>query len=75
MRSAGGSRPRCKVVSVSKWGKCDECGGEVWFDAHVTADGVVVNTFETAFCPRCGEDGDGEIKHGYTIIEGSPPCR
>jgi hypothetical protein len=37
---------------------CNECDGEVWFDAYVTASGEVVATFDNAYCPICdGESG------------------
>ena len=58
---------------MAKWAKCDDCGSEAYFDALVDADGEIYNVFETAFCPRCSETGDGEIKHNYSIVQGTQP--
>ena len=58
---------------MAKWAKCDDCGSEVWFDAYATLDGEVINMFETAFCSKCSETGDGEIKYAYSIVNGTPP--
>ena len=27
---------------MAKWAKCDRCGAEVWFDAYVTYNEIVI---------------------------------
>lgn len=58
---------------MAKWARCDDCGSEAYFDALVDADGEVYNTFDSAFCPKCSENGGGEIKYAYTVLDGTPP--
>ena len=55
---------------MAKWAKCDRCGAEVWFDAYVTYNEEIVNTFERAYCPGCEED----IKYNYTVVDGPAPA-
>ena len=51
-----------------QWAKCDECGGEVWFDAWVDLNGQVAGgPYDTTFCSAC----EGEAF--YTVVDGDPP--
>lgn len=54
---------------MAKWAKCDRCGAEAYFDALVTYEGELVNSFETAWCPKC----EDEIKYSYSIVDGPAP--
>jgi len=58
------------VKRKRKWAKCDECGGEVWFDAWVDLNGEVAGgPYDNTFCEHC----EGEAT--YTEVEGEPdPC-
>lgn len=47
------------------WAKCNECGGEVWFDAWVDLEGNVCGgPYDTTHCEEC----DCEVD--YVIVEG-----
>lgn len=46
-----------------RWAKCDECGGEVWFDAWVDLSGNVAGgPYDNTFCQAC----EGEAS--YTVV-------
>ena len=50
-----------------KWAKCDECGGEVWFDAWVDLNGELAGgPYDNTFCETC----EGEAS--YTEADGDP---
>lgn len=50
------------------WAKCDECGGEVWFDAWVDFNGELAGgPYANTHCVECG----GEAS--YTVVDGEPP--
>ena len=50
------------------WAKCNECGGEVWFDAWVDLNGELAGgPYDNTHCETCG----GEAS--YTEVEGDPP--
>jgi Zn finger protein HypA/HybF involved in hydrogenase expression len=45
----------CRVVHEPDWyARCNDCGGEVVFDAYATLEGEVWNTFEKDnICTHC----------------------
>jgi hypothetical protein len=53
--------------SKRQWARCDECGGEVWFDAWVDLGGAVAGgPYDNTFCEECG----GEAR--YTVVDSDP---
>jgi len=52
---------------MPKWAKCEECGGEVLFDAWAKLDQTVVGTFDNNMCSEC----EGQ-NVSYEEVAGSP---
>ena len=51
-----------------KWAKCDECGGEVWFDAWVDLNGeLACGPYQNTHCDTC----EGEAR--YTVVDEPKP--
>jgi hypothetical protein len=53
---------------TSKWAKCDECGGEVFFDAWVSLTGELCGgPYQNTYCQVC----EGEAL--YTVTDEPQP--
>ena len=62
-----------RAVPNPKWyARCNDCGGEVVFDAYATLDGEVWNTFEKDnICTLC--DGH-QVRWTKTARDDLPPA-
>lgn len=53
-----------------QWARCTDCGSEVYFDAYVTYDGELVNTFADYVCS--GDCNGFGRKSNYEVVDGTP---